>query len=191
MDSHDAAYLAGIIDGEGSIGIYVARGGKGYGSHVLQVTIRMNEPAYVIHLISELLGVKTIPHPARGNSKPSRSVIVRAEKARLFLLEIHDYLLVKYDHATLGIAFQEAKTNWVRNNRKGWGVGRARMTEEEWNLRERYRIQMYLLNSGRSLAVAETEWKGTTKLRREATVRPPQECGEAGRNDQPRRAVGE
>jgi hypothetical protein len=191
MDETTKAYIAGIMDSDGSIGIYVGRSQKGYGSHVLQVTVAMSDPQ-AVELIAGVCGVPTHVRKGRGNSKNALTVVLRADKALQLLRDIAPYMRVKRAHANLGIAFQESKTNFIRRNRKGWGGGRDKLTDEEWSKREQFRLQMYAINSSRlganpkPRAVAETEWDGSfRKPKGQATVRPPQECGEAGRNDQP------
>lgn len=165
MDTTTAAYLAGIIDGEGSIGIYIAHGGHGYGSHMLQVTVGMTD-AEPVELIARLTGAATHISHGRHNSKPRLVVACRAERARLFLLEIVPYMLVKREHALIGIEFQTTKGDFVRTGRVGVPRGRARMSEAEWQRRESYRLRIAAINSGRlgvdqnRRAVAETEWSG-------------------------------
>lgn len=175
------AYLAGIMDGEGSIGIYIVRNGSRYATHMLQISVGMTEPQ-AVRLIADSYGVKThINSRPHTNSKDRLVVTLRSDNALRLLRDIEPYMLVKKEHARIGIAFQESKINRVRDNAKGWGAGRRPLTKTEWDKRESYRLQMYALSSGqlgvdpsRRRAVAETEWRGTGHIPvREATVRTP------------------
>ena len=166
MSETEKAYIAGILDGEGSIGIYVARSGGGHGSHVLQVTVKMSEPA-AVEFISVSCGVPIHVGKVQGNSRPCGTVILRAGKALDLLSQCLPYMRVKKVQAEIGIEFQKAKTNWITRNRTGFRVGRARLSREEWDLREGFRVRMYAANSGRLgfipkplRAAATTEWEG-------------------------------
>lgn len=166
MTETDKAYIAGIIDGEGCIGIYVARGGKGYGSHALQVVVKMSEPQ-AITMISETFDTPIHVGGVRGNSRPCGTVTLRAEKALSLLQACLPYLRVKKAQAEIGIEFQLTKKNWITRNGKGFAVGRERLSQEEWDLRESFRVRMYAANSGRLgfqpkvlRAAATTEWEG-------------------------------
>lgn len=166
MTETDKAYIAGILDGEGSIGIYVAKGGDGYGSHVLQVTVKMSEPA-AVEMISAVCNVPIHVGKVRNNSRPCGTIIIRAGKALELLTQCLPYMRVKKVQAEIGIAFQTAKANCLTRNRKGAVRGRERLSREEWDLREAFRVRMYAANSGRLgfvpkplRAAATTEWEG-------------------------------
>lgn len=191
MDTTTAAYLAGIIDADGSVGIYITKSGTSYRSHALQVTLAMTVPD-AVYLMAAETGSPAVHKSQRENSKLQYAVVIRSDRASVFLQQIVPYMRVKREQALLGIEFQDAKTNWSHVGIKGgYGRGKARLTEEEWLLRETYRLRMYGLNSGRlglvpkSRVAAETEWRGSSKSGRQATVRPGQECPEASRNDWP------
>jgi hypothetical protein len=174
MDELTKAYMAGILDGEGSIGIYISRSGDMYCSHMLQITVKMSTPEPV-DLFSEVYGAKAHWGGIRKNSKPCKTVILRSHRAMTCLQDLLPYLRVKRKQAQIGIDFQLNKVYAPR--RKGWGAGTERITEEEWVKRESYRLQMYALNSGQlgvvvkpvARAVAETEWRGAA--RKQAAMR--------------------
>lgn len=102
------AYSAGIIDGEGCIGIYPTRIKRGY--KVYQITVRVTQvDSKAVLLLQELFG-GTI----RLDRKRYFSWTVRNLSAESCLKRIVQYLRIKKEQAILAIDFGEIR----RRNRK-------------------------------------------------------------------------
>lgn len=94
------AYVAGIIDGEGYIGIY---GGK-QDKHVLTVGVKMCDPEAIGVIVDNFGGTNS----GYENEKAYvYRVILRAGKAYEFLKAIRKYLRVKAEQADWAIEFYE------------------------------------------------------------------------------------
>lgn len=144
------AYIAGIIDGEGCIGIYCHRNsGNGYRSHYLVVTVNMTRPE-ALQLIHQHYG-GTYRQQDRPEGKPRIVWAIRNWAAQQFLREILPYLTVKELQARLAIDYMTETHSRKLPARKGWSSGREAIPEQIWELRELYRQAMFSLNSGQSV----------------------------------------
>lgn len=190
MDSTDKAYMAGIFDGEGSVGIYLVKGGKGYSYHALKATVSMVEPVAVT-MLHEAYGGGLFLQDVKANSRTRLNFNVHGQNCVDMLIDLSPYLRVKRPQADVAIEYWYARTDMRWEKDVKGKVTTVRMTEEEWQLRESFRLRMFALNSGKLgkipnlCAVVETEWRGAARKSRDATVRTMQECIEVGRNDRP------
>lgn len=104
-----AAYLAGLIDGEGCIGIYNKKpaGTRKSPYHQLQVGVAMREPEGIGYMAEFKKGY----HSWKGCRAMSTGMIhevkLYGRKAAAFLKEILPYLKVKRRQAQMAIEFYE------------------------------------------------------------------------------------
>lgn len=99
----DIAYVAGIIDGEGCIGIY--RASRARSGHSLLIKVSMTEP-HAIQLLIDSFGARANPYTNKFG------VVYRAvytgERAYKFLQLIVKYLRVKRAQAEAAMEFYTA-----------------------------------------------------------------------------------
>ena len=123
----DLGYLAGIIDGEGSISIIKDKreGKKGY---VFRVGIKMTHEKTILH-IKNLFGGSITPFPSKNpNHKDTFLLFWTGHAAQNLLIKIFDKLITKQRQAALFLAFP---ITYVGGN----------LSEEEKQLREQiYRV---------------------------------------------------
>jgi len=139
------AYIAGIIDGEGSIFIAKVLNKKsGTWQHILRVTCGMCDEA-PIRLIRGAFNYNSrtcLYRQGRKESyRPIYQWIISGPMALNFLRKIEPYLLVKRKQALLGIKFQEDKNNGRSNTSGGRKVSGGTLNE-----REKDYLQMKVLN---------------------------------------------
>ena len=131
MKRTDLAYVAGIIDGEGYIGLYNAVNGN----FRLQVGVT-NTNEWLIQWLKFAFGGHIhqlhIRHP---NSKVSYEWRVFGRQALGFLTLVCPYLKIKRPQATIAINYQKAKRHY------------AHITEEERAIADAQRIIMAKLNN--------------------------------------------
>lgn len=141
------AYLAGLIDGEGCIGIYKGKSGSGHRMHSIRVIVSMTDEAPVGFLHSLYGGrMREQPRPnGRSHWKDRYEVIFADGKARQLLLDILPHLLVKRRQAEIALEFLEGRDEY--HLKKG-GVKRGDpvLAAEEWERRERLRQEIRELN---------------------------------------------
>ena len=109
--SSDAAYAAGIIDGEGTILIESQHGNGTKAAMQLTVRVAMNNVAVLEWLREHFSGFLTAPpaHEASGKHKQLFYWTVKSRKAAAFLLVIRPYLKAKLAQADVGIVLQGMK----------------------------------------------------------------------------------
>jgi len=136
MDVANLAYTAGIIDGEGCIGIYAQlrtpKNKKGY-----QVRVSVNHTnGDLMHWLARTYGGK-VYFEARNNPKWKHrwAWILTGKGVSVFLELIYPYLRLKKAQAELALKFQ--------GNRRGKGYP---LTEDELNLDKMQRTLMNELN---------------------------------------------
>lgn len=104
------AYIAGIVDGEGYVGLVkqtYGRGRRGYGYN-LTVTVGMTNETLPTWLHAEFGGV--LSHRTHGgNNKDSWDWRLRGPGAKSFLELILPYLVIKKGQAEIGISFQNIR----------------------------------------------------------------------------------
>ncbi len=103
------AYTAGIIDGEGCIGIYALKAGKrGKDSeriyHTLRVEVCNAQKGLIEFLFSHFGGSHGAGY--RPNRKPYYKWQITSRSAAEFLDNIYPYLVIKRDQAELVVRFR-------------------------------------------------------------------------------------
>jgi hypothetical protein len=102
------SYLAGIIDGEGCIGVYKNRSN---GNHQLRITVEMVEEHALI-LLHEVFGGKCYRKKAKRPRRARRLWMVFNSQAASALIELRPYLQVKRKHADVAL-----EANWIPSTR--------------------------------------------------------------------------
>ena len=129
----ELAYVAGIIDGEGSIGIYQQKA-RGYRSKVMRVTVDNTDEWLIRQLLMWFGGHINRRSDHRGNRKDVWQWYVESKKAGNFLRLILPYVRMKRPQVELALQFQERK-HPCRGH-----------TEEELALEEAERLLMHKMN---------------------------------------------
>jgi len=145
MKEIDLAYMAGILDGEGCIGIH--RSGmkpNGNPRYFLRVSIGIcNE--YIPNLFKFHFGGRIdFYQPLKENWHPQWRWTVTCNKAAQCLNVLLPYLKLKEKEAMLGIQYQSEKKNHS-GSQKGLNGGGVPETNEELALIESQRILMHNL----------------------------------------------
>lgn len=139
MRKTDLAYAAGIMDGEGSIGIYANTSKKGNPVYRMRVRVN-NTDEWLIHWLHQNFGgcIGVTDRGARfgRNWKPAWYWTVSCRPALLFLNMVSPYLRLKKPQAEIAIRFQE-----TRKHSKG-----KKATEEELAISEIERTLIKNLN---------------------------------------------
>ena len=130
MKRTDLAYVAGIIDGEGYIGL--TRQGK---SRSIRLTVSVdNTNEWLIQWLHFAFGGSIyLRHRRKENWKPQWSWIITCLRASDFLKLVYPFLRIKKPQAEIAIKFQEARRGHY-------------MTDEERVIAEAKRIIMKGLN---------------------------------------------
>ncbi len=105
----DLAYTAGIMDGEGSIGIARHKSKscrRGY-TLELYVQVTSSDEQLCEWLRSSFAG--SMSHSINSVGNPMRHWIIVANQAKMFLKLISPYLRLKKSQAEIAIKFQDAK----------------------------------------------------------------------------------
>jgi len=113
----EAAYIAGIIDGEGCIGIY-QRWNRGY---FVQLTI-VNTNKELLAWLSKMLHANAVKHlnDKRANNRPSFAVTVDRVRAYKVIQRVRPYLKVKAKQGNLAVRFKEWQ-DARKTDRTGYG----------------------------------------------------------------------
>lgn len=128
----DRAYLAGMFDADGHVGIYGRNTGpQGYARVRLDIS---NTNFELLGWIQEVTGIGSIQRkqPLNERYKPGGNWITSSEAAVSVLTQLLPYMRVKRDRAELAIEYQVGLKD------------AARRADVEW--RERYRAEMLRLN---------------------------------------------
>lgn len=139
MKKTDIAYIAGLFDGEGSIGIYLnqsrkTKEGVKTSHYRLQCVVVLCDE-FLIHLLQMHFGGEFyICKRKTTKERVAYRWAVTNQKALQFLLVVTPYLKIKKPQAEIAIQFQKAK------RRRGY----TRLTEEELAVSE---AQSILLKS--------------------------------------------
>lgn len=109
------SYVAGLMDGEGSIVIGVSKNRKGSKSpsHWLQVGI-INTDKNLINWLNNTFGghISDNSHsPSRKKQRPCWAWRIMSNEAQVFLEKIYPYVHIKKTQIKLAIKFQKEKTN--------------------------------------------------------------------------------
>lgn len=97
----DAAYIAGFLDGEGSIMVFKHRN-----AYALRVSFANNK-LNVLEWIRDRAGVGNITKKERASSKHATSyaLLINGQAAKTLLDQISGYLVVKKEQSEIGISF--------------------------------------------------------------------------------------
>ena len=134
-------YLAGLVDGEGSIGITSAfqRGKSRSRSHTLRVSITNTSETLIAWLSDTIGGGLRLKRDSRkANWKPGYDWMLYAAQAEQVLLAVLPYLVIKRDQARIALEFRAV-------GRGGW-VGRA-LDPVVVEKREALKQKIHLLNA--------------------------------------------
>jgi hypothetical protein len=113
----ELSYLAGFIDGEGTISLHMVAA-----SHITpRVYIVNTNPRYFDWLLRRVHLMTHIVVPRRGNAKAKHLVSLAGVKTLPFLEAIEPYLVLKKEHAELVIRYINGRL----------GRPRSRYTDEE------------------------------------------------------------
>lgn len=118
LNEVDRAYLAGLTDGEGCIGIeYAARSATDPRKRArLYVNINNTHEGLIQNLKRMAGGLGSIQErdpPADKNWKKIWIWVIKGGSARWFLEQIKDYLIVKKDQATLALDGPDTEEKWL------------------------------------------------------------------------------
>jgi len=114
VDSHNAAYLAGLIDGEGSFGIYY----NGLGTFAARLTIAMTKKKPLLW-VKKVVGFGSFVLYKPKNKKHAFRWVysVRSKQAVTVALLVLPYLRLKKPHAENLIRFQSGLKPYKRISR--------------------------------------------------------------------------
>ena len=117
-----AAYLAGMIDADGHIGIY--KHSKDGASSRLILTIS-NTDVPMLEWVQKITGIGSVTQQAKGDerNKPTFYWNTGAEAAASLLAQTLPYMLVKRARAELAIEFQEGLGNLANRANPSWREG--------------------------------------------------------------------
>lgn len=145
MDNTELAYLAGIFDGEGCLGIVKTRG-----IYQRQTAPRYRIRLHITNTSKNLMDwVESLGWYVRERKEPSMKkewkrcwvAVVNDNVALGWMQKMLPYLKVKRDEVLLGIKFQEHKNCHANNHQIGIR-GSVPMSEEEIQFREDLKRQL-------------------------------------------------
>ena len=115
----EKAYIAGIVDGEGYIGILKGKlvDPRKICPYTLKVSVT-NTDLKLIYFLKERLGVGSItkvPANYRFSRRPWYQYVVQANNALKLLSMVRPYMIIKNIQAGIAIEFQEKR--WGRHGR--------------------------------------------------------------------------
>lgn len=135
LSATDAAYLAGILDGEGSISISCC---TRRGRLKTEITVGIaNNCGPLLDWIAEVTGVGGLYRAKRGHLHRSAWNLAGFQ-ASVFLKQLIPYLRIKKEQAALAVQFCETKSNRRQ--------GKYRLSNEVMSLRLQMRDEMLTLN---------------------------------------------
>lgn len=143
--SHNLAWAAGFIDGEGFITIgkrnmkRILQTGEEavYVGHYLRLGVNHVDPKPINELYRLFGGSVQYDPNVKGNRKPRYRWIVNTSKAKDVLIQLLPYLINKQDVAVLGIEFQSRLD--PKNSQ--------RLSDEELAKRDWYQAEIQRINS--------------------------------------------
>lgn len=150
IDPTKIAYLAGLLDGEGHIGILKSRAYGPYKTtrYRLRVAIGMYCSSTIDWCVENFGGSKYERKASLTSNGVMRKVSYDAcwqgQKALTLLLQVQPYLITKQKHAQIGIQFQQHCTSQPSADTNGYFV---RLSEAELETREHFYLQLKELNA--------------------------------------------
>jgi len=138
MEDVEAAYAAGIFDGEGHVGIVVTKNGRGDLYHRLMIDVTNTNVEIIQWLFERWDGVIHNPrYFAQDEWRTAHRWTVCDGRAMRFLEDVLPFLIIKQEQAKLAIEFQQTKT------KGGFGAPKPDLT-----YRDEVRKQISDLNRG-------------------------------------------
>ena len=142
--AHELAWAAGFFDGEGYINIqrrHQKFNGKSYRGHYLRIGINHVAPGPLYEMQRLFGGSIEVQNPltVTGNRKPRHRWVTSSNNAKEALIKMLPYMKNKNKVASLGIDFQVKCLGNINN--------RPRITNENLELREWYKVEISRLNS--------------------------------------------
>jgi len=139
--SHELAWAAGFIDGEGFITIgkrnQKKKDGSGvYVGHYLRVGVNHVDPKPINELYRIFGGSIQYDPNVKGNRKPRYRWIMNTSGARDVLIQLKPYLINKSDVAQLGVDFQSTMQETTKQ-----------LSQEVLDKREWYQKEIQRLNA--------------------------------------------
>jgi hypothetical protein len=135
------AYAAGIIDGEGCIGIFVNARQHAHRNPLYYASVEVGNTDFgLVTWLKETFGgsVRAIRSTRSPNNKPAWVWRLHCRKAAIFLSQIAPFLLVKREQAALIFEFYEGMPS-------SWGSRRP-LPPEELARREEMHRRSHMLN---------------------------------------------
>ena len=137
--SHELAWAAGFIDGEGFITIgkrnQKKKDGSGiYVGHYLRVGVNHVDPKPINELYRIFGGSIQYDPNVKGNRKPRYRWIMNTSGARDVLIQLKPYLINKSDVAQLGIDFQSTMQETTKQ------LSQDVLDKREWYQKEIQRL---------------------------------------------------
>lgn len=107
MNENDAAYLAGIIDGEGHISIRAMKLGRNRGHYFAVLVVVTNTDPRLLAWLKERFGGTIYRHAeARALRRPSWRWRVTRQRAEEVIRLAYPFFVVKREQADLALAFR-------------------------------------------------------------------------------------
>lgn len=142
-------YIAGIIDGDGYIGIYQPR--RYSNSFYVKIVVAMTDPQ-VPNCLKVQFGGCLWKSKIRDNWKETTSWSLNGKQVEPFLRSILPFLVVKKEQAKLALALRD-HSNTRKRYRKGH-QGLIPLPEADRKLREDMKNKMHQLNQRGVIAYA-------------------------------------
>lgn len=139
------SYIAGIIDGEGYLGISKTESTAGNVCYYARLAVHMRD-SEAINLMADILN-KT-KNSSTMNGKKCDSFYLNGDKLKVFLILIKPFLKVKDEHAKLLLKLQRLKEGnpiqYIRTQGRFRGTEsyREEVREEQANIYDKYKKLM-------------------------------------------------
>lgn len=136
----ELAYVAGLLDGEGTIAIAKQKPNSGSKSikYILKIHITNTHLGVLLQCQKQFGGYICSKTHYYYRRKACYEWVLLVSKAKEFLKAILPYLVIKKEQAELGLSFLETRTACF-DRRRG-------LSKEELNLRESYYLRMKQIN---------------------------------------------
>ena len=118
MTELDAAYFAGLMDGEGWITIHKRTYKKTY--YYLYCGIKMTDPR-ALEALKEIIDARIAKYTKpRANTKDTYQINLYGDNVKDFLAQVYPYMLIKKEHASIALQFPG-------KDKKGKGIDEDRV----------------------------------------------------------------
>lgn len=153
IDDTKTAYLAGLLDGEGHIGIMKRRANGQYRTmrYVLRVAIGMyceNTIDWCVQNFDAFKYSRKESYTTNGvKRKVSHDACWQGQKALTVLLQVQPYLITKQKHALIATNFQQYCVIQLKELNKANRKYFTKLSEEELSVRESFYLDLKKLNA--------------------------------------------